>query len=126
LNLKEIRLRNNLKQEDVAKQIGKTIYTYGSYERNTREPDIETLCKLSKILNASVDEILGLETKNQQHNISNVVINEDEQELLNCFSLLPALEQGKVLGYAKSRLEEIQRKQELAEKTFSYKQGGVS
>lgn len=125
MNLKEIRLRNNLKQEDVAKQIGKTIYTYGSYERNKREPDIETLCKLSKILNTSVDEILGLEIKNQQQTNSNIVFNEDEQELLNCFSLLPPLEQGKVLGYAKSRLEEFQRKQELAEKTFSFKQGGV-
>ena len=43
------------------KKLGISFRTYQNYElltSNNREPDLKTLCKISKILHISVDELL--------------------------------------------------------------------
>lgn len=57
--LRELRLRKNLSQEEVAKQIGVTRSAYSHYEINNRQPVYETLKKLAVLFNVSLDYIIG-------------------------------------------------------------------
>lgn len=97
MKLKELRLKYNLRQEDLAKRLNKTKSGYGYYESGRTEPDIETLCKLADIYHVSIDELVGRNF--------NIQLSEQEEELLNYMRQLSPIEQGKVIGYAKSRVD---------------------
>ena len=53
-------LRTNLEmtQENVAKECGISTAYYGHIERGTRKASVETLVKIAKTLEASLDEII--------------------------------------------------------------------
>lgn len=55
--LKQARLATNLKQSEVAEQMGVTPQTYLKWENGRSEPKISQVGKLSDILKVSVDEI---------------------------------------------------------------------
>lgn len=59
IKLKELRENHNLTQQQVAEAINKSMQAYSHYELGRREPDIETLKKLSDLYNVSVDYLLG-------------------------------------------------------------------
>ncbi len=59
-NLKEARLKRNLSQKEVADQIGVAKSTYSLYESGNREPSVQTIKKISDVLNVSADELLGM------------------------------------------------------------------
>lgn len=62
IRLKQARKALNLTQEDVARLcpgMGQT--RLGNYERGIREPDVETLCKLARVLKVSVADLLDEE-----------------------------------------------------------------
>lgn len=54
-------LRNNkeLSQQDFAKQIGLSKSSVNMYERNDREPNLETLEKIADYFNVDLDYLLG-------------------------------------------------------------------
>ncbi len=54
-------LRNNLTQEELAASLQVDRSTLASWEINRREPDIETLCRLAKFFQISVDWLVGYE-----------------------------------------------------------------
>ena len=56
--LKEARERLGMTQVEVAKRAGLSRQTYGNYESGKREPDIETLLRLSKVLGVTVDWLI--------------------------------------------------------------------
>lgn len=58
-NLKTLRFKYNLSQEDVAEKINKTRATYSRYETGTLTPDIETLIQLADLYCVSLDYITG-------------------------------------------------------------------
>lgn len=61
--LYELRIDNDLKQEDIAKLLKTTKQTYGKYENgklNLKIEDLETLCVF---YNISADYIIGLTNK---------------------------------------------------------------
>ena len=65
MNLKEIRERKKIKQVEVAKALNLPNSTYNGYEKETSQPNIETIIKLAKYFNVSTDELLGVsKTKN--------------------------------------------------------------
>lgn len=68
--LRELRKTINLTQKDAAKKLGVSERAYQHYEAGTREPNIETLIRLSAILNVSLDELLCREDFLQSHAIS--------------------------------------------------------
>jgi len=53
-------LRGGLTQTAFAKKLGIPQNTYHRYEKGERVPDIKALTKISKSLNVSADELLGL------------------------------------------------------------------
>lgn len=59
-NLKEARLKSGLSQKDVAENIGVAKSTYSLYESGNREPNVNTIKKISDCLNVSADTLLGL------------------------------------------------------------------
>lgn len=52
-------LRGNRTQEDIAKGIGVSRARYSHYENGRSEPDMETLQKISRFFNVSIDFLLG-------------------------------------------------------------------
>ena len=63
LRLKELRLEKGLTQQNIATAINISVKTYARYEQGRREPDINTLKALSKFHKASIDHMVGNDTR---------------------------------------------------------------
>lgn len=90
MQLKEIRNSKGMTQEEVALALGIPKKTYQNYEREVREADSETLCKLADIYHVTVDELIGRESSEA----------EGEAELLRLFRKLNATGRQKLLDLA--------------------------
>lgn len=69
--LSELRKDRGLKQKELADELGISVYTVSSYERNLSTPDDEMKIKIAKYFNVSVDYLLGT-TQNQFSNEKSV------------------------------------------------------
>ncbi|MCI9080597.1 MAG: helix-turn-helix transcriptional regulator [Lachnospiraceae bacterium] len=67
--LQETRKTANLTQKRLAQKLEISERAYQHYEAGTREPNIETLIKLSSILNVSLDDLLCKEDFLQSHEV---------------------------------------------------------
>lgn len=56
-NLKELRLYNDLTQEEVAKRINVCRSHYTLIENGSRKPSFEVCLKLAEVFNTSVEDI---------------------------------------------------------------------
>lgn len=59
LKLKNLRKEHNLTQQELAIKIGVSASAVGLYEQERREPDNETMVKIAKCFDVSVDYLLG-------------------------------------------------------------------
>ena len=95
LHLKEYRKKKNLKQADVANELGISRQAYSHYEVGKRQPDYEILLKLAELYDTSVEALItgeekfgvGFEYKmthsiNKKNNPSKIV-RKDVDELYN-------------------------------------------
>lgn len=57
--LKQLRIKNNLKQSDLAKILDVTQGAIGMYENNKRNPSPELILKLAEYFNVTTDYLLG-------------------------------------------------------------------
>lgn len=96
-NLRIIRKKNGLTQGELAEQINLSRSTYNAYEQEICEPSLETLCNLANFFKISLDELVGRDFAQAG--------TELENELLKTVKQLSLVEQAKVLGYAKARIE---------------------
>mgnify|MGYP001119101870 CR=1 FL=1 len=62
-NLKKLRKEKGATQTEIATFLGIRQNTYSQYESDSRQPDIDTLVKMSAYYNTSVDAIVGIEIK---------------------------------------------------------------
>jgi len=62
--LKLVRNLKNLTQQELGKKIGKNGSAIGLYEQGRRVPDINTLRKMTEVLDVSADFLLGITSKN--------------------------------------------------------------
>ena len=62
--LKDLRVLNKYTQQELADKLDVSQRTIAFYEKGDRHPDYETLIKISKIFDVSVDYLLGLENEN--------------------------------------------------------------
>lgn len=59
MNIKDIRIRKNLTQADVANALGVSSVVYSRYESGTRQPSIDTIVQLADFFCVTVDYLLG-------------------------------------------------------------------
>ena len=113
--LKKARLFIGYTQQEVANLMGISKSTYCGYETGKRQPDVEKIKKLSKILDTSGDALLetGFEKKEIHFNFS---LSEIEEQLismygestldaLNLYSQLDSGDQGEIRGEMKQMLK---------------------
>ena len=63
MKLRELREQKGVTQKEVANAVGCTPTVYSRYEREEREPDILTLCRLADYFEVSIDSIIGYPNK---------------------------------------------------------------
>ena len=61
MNLKELRIKHNLKQQDIADNLQITRMKYNHYELGNAEPNIKMLIKLADFYKVTLDELIGHE-----------------------------------------------------------------
>ena len=61
--IKELRIKEGYSQKELASLLNVAQNTVSQYENGIREPDNETLVKLSEIFNVSTDYLLGRTNK---------------------------------------------------------------
>lgn len=88
-NLKLLRTKNNISQQQLADIIGVTQQSINKYENHKIEPDIQTLIKLAEYFNTSVDYLVG--HTDIDHVIESIVrydLNQDEAVLIDKYRKL--------------------------------------
>ena len=65
LKLQYLRNQKKLTQQEIAKQINITQTCYNYYEKEKRQPSIETLCKLADFYGVSLDYLVGRQFVNE-------------------------------------------------------------
>jgi len=58
-NLRALRLRRGISQQQLADVIGTTQQSINKYENHSTEPDIDTLIRLADYFGTTVDELVG-------------------------------------------------------------------
>ncbi|MBI9069664.1 MAG: helix-turn-helix domain-containing protein [Salinivirgaceae bacterium] len=110
-NIKFLRKKNGLTQEDLAKKIGVNRAMIGSYEEKRAQPKISVLQGLSTFFKVSIDDLINTDLANysnespyenrntgQNLRVLTAAIDEDNNELI---SLVPAkASAGYTAGYA--------------------------
>lgn len=84
-NLKKLRKEKGATQTEVATFLGVRQNTYSQYENDSRQPDIETLVKLSAFYNTSLDVVVGVnldmsEFKSETDKFLNHVVEEFKKD----------------------------------------------
>lgn len=69
-NIRNLRLRKNLKQDELAKKAGVSRLMLGKYERGKALPSAETLQKLAVILGVSTDILLNMDDSGTTHDLT--------------------------------------------------------
>ncbi len=98
-NLKRIRKKTKLTQNDIASCFGKDRSTYTCWETGRSNPSLENLIRLSKIFNVSIDDIIFSDEPREPGETRKSVLSEpgvdpiaylkrNEQLLLLAFRLL--------------------------------------
>lgn len=64
-NLKKLRVSKGFSQADIASKLAVKNGTISNYENSVSSPDLGMLTKLSKILETSTDQLLGIDTFQQ-------------------------------------------------------------
>lgn len=68
--LRQLRIEKGFSQHSIAQQLQINDRSYQNYEYGTREPNIETLIRLSAIFQISLDELLCRDDFLQSHEVS--------------------------------------------------------
>lgn len=95
--LKDLRIENGFKQDEMAKILNVTTSAYGYYEQGRNEPSLETLKLIAQTFQVSVDYLLGIiDTPNYQIYFpisSDLTLNESEITTIQKLKELQLLEE---------------------------------
>ena len=101
-NLKLLRKSFNLTLQQLAEELGTSNQVLSRYERGEREADYETLAKIARFFNVSIDYLLGFKSATTPEPLP---LPLDETELLQNFRKLPADLQHRATVYMKKLVE---------------------
>ncbi len=100
--LKAARIKEGLKQSEVAERVGLSTGAVSTYENGTREPKIEILIKLADEFDLPLDQLVGRK-KTPGHSFPEIEVTDfEEQRLLQMFRDISRDDQQKVLAIVKT------------------------
>jgi len=73
-NLKILRKKNDMTQEDVAEVLGVSPQSVSKWERGDTYPDITLLPSLANLYKTSIDSLIGMEKINDDKAIANAFL----------------------------------------------------
>ena len=76
MNIKDIRIRKNLNQSEVANSLGGSSVVYSRYETGARQPSIDIIIQLADFFCVTVDYLLG------RQDVEDSTLSEYEMQLL--------------------------------------------
>lgn len=76
--LRNLRVRDGITQEYLAKKLGVTKSTVSAYETGTKFPSHKVLINIIKIFNVSSDYLLGIESNKSEIDLSGLTEQEAE------------------------------------------------
>lgn len=85
MRLKELRVKRNLYQKDVASMLGIDRTTYAKYETGDSEPNLGTLVKISEIFDVSTDYLLGKEQKERPIRVAAGRLSDRHRQLIDLY-----------------------------------------
>ena len=74
-NLKNARRQKGLKQKELAKLLSVSSKTISNYESGSRDPDVKMLIKMARVLDVTIDYLVGIEQKTLVEQIKQRVLN---------------------------------------------------
>ena len=118
-----LRKDNNLTQLDIANKLGFAKNTVCAWEKGRAQPNFETLIKLAKIFNVSIDYLLGLEDDFgvKQYDQTGATLTADEKELLNTYRALSDERQEMLIETANFYYEQCEKNGTLKTNKLYYK-----
>ena len=80
--IKEVLERKGIKQTWLAEKLGKSYNMINSYVQNRRQPSLQDLFSIAKILDVSVSELIWKEEKktSPSQEVSNYIVQEDNEQ----------------------------------------------
>ena len=116
MRLKELRIKKNLRQEDVAQMLGVERSTYTKYESGASKPKNETLVELSNFYNVSVDYILEITDKKEKPTpVAGDGLSALEWDLISIFRRIPPDEQERVIRIVQAASDSLRQLPEQLE-----------
>lgn len=103
MNLKSLRKKHKLTQNQLSQATGINEHTLFGYERELREPNIETLVKLADFYHVSVDELIGRPTSI----INKLALSDQEREVIEKFLSLTNKQKSLVEIYINTLTKDI-------------------
>ncbi len=118
--LRKYREKMELTQKQLAETLNIDRSTYSYYETGKSIPPVETLVKLAKIFNTTIDDLLGYEanipdTVHDDVNIYNrsrenfALLSEEEQSIIMKYRQLPSELQDEIQKYINSNVENLNK-----------------
>lgn len=95
IRLQQLREEKKVSQSILAKELNVTRQAYSRYEHGDRELGYESLTKLSKFFDVSIDYLLG----NTEYYYPDKIATEDERNLLALFNEMTPAQRGRFLAY---------------------------
>lgn len=89
IRLKELRNQKNMTQDELGKVLNVSGKTIGAWERDSRQPNIETINALANYFNVSTDYLLGRKADskatndNEQVDLTGIGQKEDEEKIFS-------------------------------------------
>lgn len=94
MKIRELRKSKQLTQVNIAETFGVSQHAIASWEQGTREPNIETLCKLADLFEVTVDDLLEHTPRVDAYTLN-------EEAIVTEFQKLTLEQQEQVIEYAK-------------------------
>ena len=104
--IRALREERGIKQKDLARELSLSASTIGMYEQNRREPDLETLTRMARYFECSLDMLTGQPPRDVPDSVGALSLR--EEELLRIWRRLDRDSRDIVIGEAKRALRNQQ------------------
>ena len=106
MKLRELRLKNNLKQDEFAKIFNIKRATYSNYENENTQPPLEILIKIANYFHVTIDELVG---RKQENIIDKGLLNNVEIDIIDKLRFLDRDNQIRLQAYTNALYDNQQQ-----------------